>query len=90
MPFIPFVKADGSPVDSIWGKDILDLSVNPSRLHVAPEHVKTAQMVIRNQLMEALLDHLLGKPNNDQSQYEAEQVALEYWAVLVHQGGIRW
>jgi hypothetical protein len=90
MPFIPFVKADGSPIDAVRAEDALDRSVNPDRLLVAPEHLKTAQLVIRNQLMEALLDHLLGKPNNDQAQYEAEHVMLEYWAVLIHQGGIRW
>lgn len=83
MPFIPFLNEDGSPVD-------VRHTMTPHQLKVAPELVEQAQMVMRNQLMELLLDHLLGKTMNDQTQYEAEQITLEYWQSLIKQGGVKW
>jgi hypothetical protein len=74
MPFIPFV----------------DAKAKPHELRVAAEHVETAKMVMKNQLLEILLDYLLGKPNNEQTAYEADQITMQYWKDLVTRGGIEW
>jgi DNA mismatch repair ATPase MutL len=90
MPFIPFVTPDGLPVKTLCEKNQVRLNFDPTKLQVRPEEVATAQMVIKNQLTEILLDYLHGKPKNEQTAYEAEEITMQFWKDLVKRGGVEW